>query len=218
MPLYRGEPAAGPWRVVLASDVLALLGRPRVVAVDGRSGGGKTTVAARLAAAVPGAAVVHTDDVAWYHAFFDWADLLRDGVLAPLRDGRAVAYRPPQWDRRGRVGAIVVPADCPLVVVEGVGAGRRELGPYVDALVWVQTDADEGMRRVLDRDGADAAGFAAEWQAAEDPFQERERPWERAGHVVCGAPKVPHDPRTELVVAGNPGAAENDLPVVRGRR
>jgi uridine kinase len=202
--LYRGEPEAGPWRVVPVGEVLDLLGRPRILAVDGRSGGGKTTVANRLATAVPGTTVLHTDDVAWYHAFFDWADLMRDGILAPLRNGGPVAYRPPAWDERGREGAITVLAGCPLVIVEGVGIGRRELSDYVDALLWVQTDEDEARRRGLARDGADAAGFWAEWQAAEDPFQAAQRPWERAGLVVSGAPDLPHDPRSELVVAPTP--------------
>jgi hypothetical protein len=199
--LYPGEPEAGPWRVVPAAKVLDLLGRPRVVAVDGRSGSGKTTVANQLATVVLGATVLHTDDVAWYHAFFDWAHLMRDGILAPLRRGEPIAYRPPAWDERGREGAIAVPTGCPLVIVEGVGIGRRELSEYIDALLWVQTDEDEARRRGLARDGADAAGFWAEWQAAEDPFQAAQRPWERAGLVVSGAPHLPHDPLRELVVA-----------------
>ncbi|TQM37608.1 uridine kinase family protein [Pseudonocardia cypriaca] len=199
--LYAGEPAAGPWRAVPVTEVLAQLRRPRILAVDGRSGGGKTTVARRLAAAVPGATVLHTDDVAWYHAFFDWADLMRDGILAPLHAGEDVAYRPPAWDERGRDGAITASAASPLVVVEGVGIGRRELTRYFDALLWVQTDEDEARRRGLLRDGADAADVWAEWQAAEDPFQAEQRPWERAGLIVSGAPDVPHDPRSELVVA-----------------
>jgi hypothetical protein len=200
-PLYAGEPAAGPWRAVPVTEVLAQLGRPRILAVDGRSGGGKTTVARRLAAAVPDATVLHTDDVAWYHAFFDWADLMRDGILAPLRAGEDVSYRPPAWDERGRDGAITASAASPLVVVEGVGIGRRELTRYFDALLWVQTDEDEARRRGLLRDGADAADFWTEWQAAEDPFQAEQRPWERAGLIVSGAPDVPHDPQSELVVA-----------------
>jgi uridine kinase len=201
--LYPGEPPASPWRAVPAGEVLDLLGRPRLLAVDGRSGGGKTTVAERLAAAVPGATVLHTDDVAWYHAFFDWADLMREGILAPLRAGRDVAYRPPAWDERGRACAITASAASPLVIVEGVGIGRRELARYFDALLWVQTDEDEARRRGLLRDGADAADFWAEWQAAEDPFQADQRPWERAGLIVSGAPEVPHDPRSELVVASH---------------
>jgi hypothetical protein len=85
-----------------------------------------------------------------------------------------------------------------------VGIGRRELAGRFDALLWVQTDADTARRRGLARDGEDAADFWAEWQAAEDPFQADQRPWERAGLVVSGAPDLPHDPQRELVVAPPP--------------
>jgi len=79
MSLPPGEPPAGPWQVrFLSSLIRALLGvadtqpgRPCVLAIDGRGGSGKTTIAERIRAAVPGAAAVHTDDVAWNHSFFD---------------------------------------------------------------------------------------------------------------------------------------------------
>ena len=87
MTLFAGEPAAGPWAVASVEHVVARLRlrvadreRIPVAAVDGRSGSGKSTAAQLLAAAMPGAVVLHTDDVAWHHSFFDWMALLRDGV------------------------------------------------------------------------------------------------------------------------------------------
>jgi energy-coupling factor transporter ATP-binding protein EcfA2 len=191
-----GEPDCGPWRAVAVADLYAALGLPRVLAVDGRSGSGKSTLVDRLAATVPGVAVVHTDDVAWHHDFFDWADLLVDGVLVPWRAGRDVAYRPPPWDARGRPGTITVPSGAPLLVVEGVGAGRRAFAPYLDALVWVQTDRAVATRRGLQRDGGDVT-FWDEWEARERPFLAADRPWARADLVVNG-----QDVRNELVEVG----------------
>ena len=60
------EPFVEGWRVISISSFADLVrrhvgapaGRPPVLAVDGRSSGGKTTLAGRLAAAVPGAVVV----------------------------------------------------------------------------------------------------------------------------------------------------------------
>ena len=196
MDLPDGEPDCGPWRAVAVAELYAALGRPRVLAVDGRSGSGKSTLVARLAATVPSTAVVHTDDVAWHHDFFDWADLLLDGVLVPWRAGRDVAYRPPPWDARGRPGAITVPSGAPLLVVEGVGAGRRAFAPYLDALVWVQTDRAVAIRRGLERDGGDVA-FWDEWEARERPFLAADRPWARADLVVSG-----QDVRHDLVEVG----------------
>jgi hypothetical protein len=67
---------------------------------------------------------------------------------------------------------VTVPAGCPLVVVEGVGIGRRDLARFFDALVWVQTNrvlaAARGLARDADR--PDAEAFWLEWEAAERPF------------------------------------------------
>jgi hypothetical protein len=218
-----GEPAAGPWRTAPLSELVELVlgpggapqGRPRVVAVDGRGAGGKTTLARRLAGAVPPAAVVHTDDVAWHHSFFDWADLLADGILAPARRGEAVHYRPPGWEARGRPGAIELPAGLDLLVVEGVGAGRRELASVVDAVVWVQSDPDEAKRRGIVRDVAEghkedeatATAFWDEWMAEELPFLADQRPWERACVVVAGTPPVPLGPDEVLLAPPPPRSA-----------
>jgi hypothetical protein len=204
MRLHDGEPAAGPWRPVTAGEVLDVLltgldpaGRT-VVAVDGRSAAGKTTLTAALHAeatrrGLP-CTVVHTDDIAWYHSFFDWADLLADGVLRPYRAGGAVSYVPPDWRRNGRDGAVEVPAGTRLLLVEGVGAGRREVGDLLDALVWVQSDVDRARVRGIARDVASGVNgdpaqteaFWDEWDSEEVPFQARQRPWERAALVVAG--------------------------------
>lgn len=193
------EPLAGPWNARpiehLVAHIEALLPErthgPRIVAVDGRSASGKSSLAARMASAIGGAVTVHTDDVAWWESFFGWDALLAAGVLAPARRGESVAFRPPAWDARGREGAIVVPAATRLVLVEGVGASRRSLLPLIDAAVWVQSDEVEARRRGVARDGGDAAAesFWDEWDAEEVPFLAADRPWERAAIVVCGTPQ-----------------------------
>ena len=213
--LAPGEPEAGPWRAerlasVAAAAMLSGRGkdagrRPVVLAVDGRSSSGKTTLAARLYELVAGSAVVHTDDIAWWHSRFGWADLLIDGILIPARDGRPVSYRPPQWDERHRPGAIEVPADCPLLIVEGVGAARRELEQLTDMAIWVQADARETERRNLARigqpGGSPTVQHMRDWMAEEVPFLAGQRPWEHADLIACGTPQIPFAPATELVVA-----------------
>jgi len=204
------EPVVDSWHVMpigafadlVRRHVGAPAGRPPVLAVDGTSSGGKSTLAGRLATAVAGAVVVHTDDVAWWHAAFDWVDLLVDGVLTPVRRGAAVSYRPPKWDERGRSGAIEVPAGASLVVVEGVGAGRRELTELLDGVVWVQTDPEEAARRDAVRVAAGEitpSNYAA-WMGEEAPFVADQRAWERAFVTVCGSPTLPHNPGTDVVI------------------
>lgn len=216
-----GEPAVASWRVVgvpalaelLAAGVGAVRGRPRIVAVDGRSASGKSTLAVRLLRAVPRSAVVHTDDLAWHEPLYAWGDLLAEGVLRPLRAGRSLAYRPPQWDARDRGGAITVPAGLDLVVVEGTGASHREHADLIDATVWVQSDLAEAERRGIARDveegvnggPAEATAFWHAWMAAELRFFDVQRPWERADVVVNGTPDrgLADD---EVEIAAGPGA------------
>lgn len=231
MRLHDGEPPAGPWRRATAGEVLDVLlagldpaGRT-VVAVDGRSAAGKTTLTAALHTeatrrGVP-CAVVHTDDIAWFHAFFDWADLLADGVLRPFRADGAVHFVPPAWRPRGREGAVEVAAGTRLLLVEGVGAGRRAVSALLDAVVWVQSDVDVARVRGLARDVAsgvngDAAqteAFWDEWDREEVPFQAAERPWDRATLVVAGS-RGGQAPGTFEV---SPGPAASTAPERPGR-
>jgi hypothetical protein len=224
MSLPRGEPAAGPWRVASLATLVRMLehaagtpvNRPRVIAIDGRSASGKSTLADLLQQQVAASAVVHTDDVAWKHSFFDWAGLLAGGVLEPLRRARPVHYRPPGWEAHGRPGAIDLPAKLGMVLVEGVGAGRRELADLLDAVVWVQSDFVEAERRGVARDIAQGVNgdaeqsvrFWAEWMAEELAFIERQRPWERACVIVAGTAVVAHV-RGQVVLAPPPMAGRS---------
>ena len=215
MQLAPEEPEAGPWRAEPLGTVIERLSqrgrgrdaarRPVVLAVDGRSNNGKTTLAARIGEAVPGSAIVHTDDIAWWHSRFGWADLLIDGILEPVRQGLPVSYRPPRWAEHGRDGSIEVPAGCPLLVIEGDGAGRREVADLIDALIWVQSDEREAGRRALARigkpDQSPTVQAYREWMAEEIPFNTAQRTWERADVIVCGTPEIPYHADTEIVVA-----------------
>ncbi len=139
-------------------------GRPRtgpfLLAIDGRSSSGKSTLARRVARLVPQCVIVPTDDLAWWHSRFGWDDLLVTHVIEPLRRGEAVDFRPPAWEARGRSGSIEVPAAAELVVIEGVGAGRASLAERVDAVIWVHSDPAVRGGRSRERNAADEVDTA----------------------------------------------------------
>lgn len=211
MRLHPDEPEASGWRVAKLTDVVRRLreeasgvtGRPLLVAVDGRGGAGKSTLAERLRSLVPRSGVVHTDDVAWNHAYFDWAGLLVENVLVPLHRGEAVAFRPVAWAEHDRPGAIEVASGMDVVWIEGTGVIREQCAPWIDASIWVQGDLDEQERRLSARDGdsAEQRRHVTAWLAEEVPFLSRERPWRRATVVVAGTSGLRHDPESEIVVA-----------------
>jgi energy-coupling factor transporter ATP-binding protein EcfA2 len=211
MRLHPGEVEATGWRVEKLSDVLERLrdaapdvvGRPRLIAIDGRGGSGKSTLVERLRGLVPASEVVHTDDVAWNHAYFDWGNLTVENILRPLHRGEAVDFRPPAWIGHGRPGTIRVPAGADVVWVEGTGIIREEFVPWIDASMWVQGDLDEQERRLVARDGdsAEQQQHVAAWLAEELPLMFREQPWQKATVVVAGTPDLDYNRDTEVVVA-----------------
>ena len=211
MELHAGEPAAGPWSAVPPTELVQRLhgasgtpvGRPRIVGVDGRGGAGKSVLAELLQAQVPRSAVVHTDDLAWHHSFFDWADLLAEHVLVPLRRGDEVDHRPAPWAARDRPGSIAVPAGLDTVWVEGSGVVRARLRPLLDAAVGVQVDRALAARRLLERDGdaPEQLQLIEDWERDEHPFFLREQPWWHCTVVVAGSPVLEGLPAEHLGVA-----------------
>ncbi len=142
-------------------------GPVRLVAVDGHAGSGKSTFAARLAAALGGAPVVHLDDVACHEELFGWTGRLRAAVLEPLahgEDGRLPVY---DWTARRFGPAVRVPC-APVVLVEGVGAGRAALRPYLAGLLWMELPRAASWERGRLRDGPGLADFWREWTRAEE--------------------------------------------------
>ena len=171
----------------------------RLVAVDGPGGAGKSTFAARLAAALDGAPVVHTDDLACHQHPTTWWPLLEEWVLGPLAAGRPARFQRYDWERRRRTEWCDIPA-APVVLIEGVTAARAAIRARLTLSVWVQTDRERRLRRGLHRDGAGLAGFWAEWMVEEDAFYAADPVSEAVDLVVDGDPRREHDPDEEFVV------------------
>ncbi|MFC6594441.1 uridine kinase family protein [Kitasatospora paranensis] len=142
------------------------VGPVRLVAVDGHAGSGKTTFAGRLARALGGAPVVHLDDLATHAEPFGWTERLRAGVLEPFARGEAGAYPVYDWTRR-RFGPVRRVQAAPVVLLEGVGAGRRAVRPALARLVWMELDGPTANARGLLRDGPALEAFWAGWSRAE---------------------------------------------------
>ncbi|RCH67206.1 hypothetical protein DT019_19265 [Streptomyces sp. SDr-06] len=141
-------------------------GPVRLVAVDGHAGSGKSTFADRLARALGGAPVLHLDDLATHEEFFGWTDRLRRQLLDPLARGERARYEPYDWNLR-RFGAARSVEPAPVILIEGVGAGRRELRSCLALLVWMELDAEASWARGRSRDGIGLSGFWDDWTAAE---------------------------------------------------
>ena len=199
------------WRVAPLAELAELVrgrsdpDRLGVVAVNGHSSSGKTTLAGRLVDVLPDAAVLHTDDLARIQGVFAWDVPLRDEVLPVVRAGEPLNYPPPQWwQARGRTGSITLPGSLAYLLVEGVGASQASVRDAYDLVIWVETDEPTRLARDLQRLAAgemSSPGAYAGWMAEENAYTTAERPWEHADLLVNGGDSIPYDPATHVVLA-----------------
>lgn len=158
--------------------------RPYIIAIDGRCGAGKSTIAARLAEEL-NATLFHMDD------FFlrpeqrtperfstpgeniDHERFLKE-ILIPLKEGRTITYSPYSCTTQTLLDPITVtPAD--IVIVEGSYALHPTLRAYYDLRVFLTLFPREQEARIRARNGD------AIWPM----FKNRWIPMEEAYHIYC---------------------------------
>lgn len=149
------------------------------ILIDGRSGSGKSELAAALADLWPRAQLVRLDDL---YPGWDGLDAGSAAVPELLRTGR---WRGWDWSADAPGVRAVVDLRAPLIV-EGVGALSRASRPLASLAIWIELDEPTRRRRALARDGERYAPHWDRWAAQEEAFLARERPRELADHVLDG--------------------------------
>ncbi|MDH6217202.1 uridine kinase [Streptomyces pseudovenezuelae] len=144
----------------------ASCGPVRLVGVDGHAGSGKTTFAGELARALDDAPVLHLDDIASHDELFAWTGRLLTRVIEPFHRGESAEYAPYDWQARHFGPPRTLPP-APVVLIEGVGAGRRALRPHLACLLWMELPSEESWTRGRQRDGEEQREFWGEWVSAE---------------------------------------------------
>ncbi|UUL77020.1 aminodeoxychorismate synthase component I [Pseudarthrobacter sp. Fe7] len=150
---------------------------PVIIAVDGRSGAGKTTLAVELAARLRAhhkVSLFHLEDI-----YPGW-DGLAAGVeryvatvLAPLSRGEAATWTRRDWENHYDGGArVTLPAE--IVIVEGVGAASEAARPMLGAVIWAESPDDLRRTRALGRDGATYEPYWDRWAAQEEEWLGRD--------------------------------------------
>ncbi|HEX5567366.1 MAG TPA: hypothetical protein VFY14_10670 [Streptomyces sp.] len=183
-------------------------GPVRLVAVDGHAGSGKSTLARRLADRLGGAPVLHLDDLASHGALFEWTDRVLGQVIFPFSRGEPARHMVYDWVRRRFDGARTLPP-APVVLVEGVGAGRRALRPHLACVLWMDLPRGESWARGRYRDGPGLTGFWDGWEQAETRHftTDPSRPY--ADHLV-------RQHRSGYQVRPGPGETEAGAPDAYG--
>lgn len=157
-----------------------------VTIIDGRSGSGKTTFAADLAASLD-AQTLQLDVL-----YPGWGGLSEGSrsVSVVLREGR---YRPYDWETNEFRAEWVALDSARSLVIEGCGALTREnlvaarewggRGSEVQS-IWLECDAGLRKARALARDGEMFAPHWGQWAEQEDGYYAVHTPWEIADEIV----------------------------------
>jgi uridine kinase len=152
----------------------------KVVAIDGRGGAGKSTLARLLAESWPAAVVIEMDD------FHDDRERLLKGVLEPLKADRPGRYQRYDW-AEGRLAEWHDVSAAAIVLLEGVYASSELLRDCYDYAIWVECPYEVRLQRGVDRDGGGMrTTWVEHWMPAEDRYVDQERPDVRADLVLDG--------------------------------
>lgn len=179
-PAPSAAPAPGPARAPSSPSVFT----GPVVLIDGRSGSGKTDLAAALVTRWPGPlTLLHLDDV---YPGWDGLDAASAHIHDELLASSTPRWRRYDWARAQPAEWASVDPSLPLIV-EGVGVLTRANAARATLGVWLELDDTTRRERALGRDGAAYEPHWDHWAAQERAFIAREHPEQLADVVFTGA-------------------------------
>lgn len=150
-----------------------------IIAIDGRGGAGKSSLARAIAAVVPHAAHVEYD---WFHLpqsemslehRFDYRRLTAE-LLAPFRSGeRDFQFKRYNWgylsgSPDGYADEPITLRGVDVLILEGCRVLTPPILDFFDLKIWVDTAPEEaltrGMRRDIDEYGLDPVKVQVAWE------------------------------------------------------
>ncbi len=146
--------------------------KPVIIAVDGRSGTGKTHLSLELAEWLQAQGrsidVLHLDELyPGWHGLHTGLETYTQQLLPALaRDGH-ITWTPWNWyTSRHDAPRTLGPAD--VIIIEGVGAGHPAARPFLAGTLTLMLDTATRKNRALTRDGATYAPHWDTWAAQEE--------------------------------------------------
>ena len=146
--------------------------RQPIIAIDGPAGAGKTTLADYLNLAIAqhySIAVIHMDDLydGWDNALNSQLTEVLEHVTSAHKKSIPISLSTYDWNM-----GVFLPASqlesAELLILEGVGSGQKAIRNSLSALIWIDINEDEGMRRVIARDGIEIESHMRKWLATQE--------------------------------------------------
>lgn len=153
-----------------------------LVAIDGRCASGKTTMAAYLQEKLHCSVIPMDDFFLQPHqrtprrlqepgGNVDYERFLTE-VMENLQKGRNFTYRPFDCQQMALAQEVRVEIEkSPIVIVEGSYSGHPKLWDFYDIHLFMTTDKETQMQRILRRNGEERASvFAEKWIPLEEKY------------------------------------------------
>ncbi len=173
---------------------------PVLVALDGRSGTGKSTIAKKLAGSLGGIEI--NADNFWSGGSneewdkrspeeksdkaIDWKRL-RSEVLIPLLSGEVAKWRSFDWEKgEGLSPTEIINEPKQFIVLDGAYSSRPELQDLIDLSILVEVSDDHNRRlRLITRENKEyMKDWHGRWDVAEDYYFTKIRPNENFDLII----------------------------------
>ncbi|MEY2769427.1 MAG: hypothetical protein RL359_1063 [Actinomycetota bacterium] len=138
-----------------------------IIAIDGPAGAGKTTLAHEIFLALSSkmsVQVIHMDDLydGWDNALTgDLTELLKY-LVAKHQERSPARIQRYNWEKFAFEESEVLPVSD-LLILEGVGSADSALQDQLAALIWMEIDPEDGLKRVINRDGLQVQDQMQKW-------------------------------------------------------
>lgn len=147
-------------------------GSTHIIAIDGRAGAGKTTLANELFLALSlhrKVTVIHLDEIyaGWELALSDALTTSLSQIMKSISAGESVTLPIYDWTWQQFDSTREI-FPCDLIIIEGVGSAQRVVRNLATASIWIDIDQQRGLERVLGRDGIAIQDQMHLWQEREE--------------------------------------------------
>ncbi len=166
-------------------EIQANKGKPMLIAIDGRSGVGKSTVANQLATGLNGVVIKGDDffsggtDSDWKNRtppekvdlVIDWRRLRKEAI-EPLLAGRTASWHPFDWTTwQGLAIDDIKTKSADFILLDGIYSNRPEYSDLVDLSILVEAPEDERLTRLIKRETVEyMENWHRIWDVAEDYY------------------------------------------------
>ena len=173
--------------IAALADLCKEKSRP-VIAIDGPAGAGKTTLAHEIFLALSNkmtVQVIHMDDLydGWDNALSKDLSKILQYLVSQHEANSPANIQRYNWDSSSFGESEELPV-CDLLILEGVGCGDKELQDRFAALIWMEIDPTDGLKRVLDRDGAQMHEQMQKWLGTQAEYFLQHSTREKADFIL----------------------------------